>query len=85
NKKKILFDWLNNQLFQWFDKRIIHIDSEIMLKWSKICADHKQTLPIIDSLIAATAISQKMILITRNTRDFNGIGDVILLNPWLDN
>ena len=34
-----------------------------------------------DELIAATALEHDLALVTRNTRDFAGLG-VPLLNPW---
>lgn len=33
------------------------------------------------ALIAATAMHHDLILVTRNVRDFEGMG-VMLLNPW---
>jgi toxin FitB len=37
--------------------------------------------PTVDSLIAATALAYDLTIVTRNTRDFEGIG-ITLLNPW---
>ena len=38
-------------------------------------------LPTVDSLIAATALAYDLTIVTRNTRDFEGIG-ATLVNPW---
>jgi predicted nucleic acid-binding protein len=38
-------------------------------------------LPTVDSLIAATALAYGLTIVTRNTRDFEGIG-ATLVNPW---
>ena len=43
-----------------------------------------QVLHLADSLIAATAKIHNFILVTRNTRDFEGI-EVTLLNPFDEN
>jgi predicted nucleic acid-binding protein len=40
-----------------------------------------RTLPVIDGLLAATALQHDLSLVTRNTRDFEGLG-VRLINPW---
>jgi predicted nucleic acid-binding protein len=39
------------------------------------------TLPVPDGLIAATALEHNLTLVTRNVRDFAGLG-VSLFNPW---
>jgi predicted nucleic acid-binding protein len=36
-----------------------------------------------DGLIAATALEHDLTVVTRNVRDFTGLG-VALLNPWED-
>jgi predicted nucleic acid-binding protein len=38
-------------------------------------------LPAVDSLLAATALAYGLTRVTRNTRDFEGIG-ATLVNPW---
>ena len=38
-------------------------------------------LPVIDTLIAATAITRDLTLVTRNTRDVAATG-VALVDPW---
>jgi len=40
-------------------------------------------LPVIDSLLAATAINHQLTLVTRNESDFSGI-NILLYNPWND-
>jgi predicted nucleic acid-binding protein len=40
-----------------------------------------RTVHMADAMIAATADIHSLILVTRNTRDFKGLG-VLLLNPW---
>jgi predicted nucleic acid-binding protein len=40
-----------------------------------------RSLPVIDTLIAATAIASGLTLVTRNTRDVEATG-VPLVDPW---
>jgi len=52
--------------------------------WGKITAEQKQKgqpMSIMDSLIAATALQHRMVLVTRNVVDFKteALG---ILNPW---
>jgi predicted nucleic acid-binding protein len=75
-------------LRRWFEglrlqyaTRIIAIDSEIAECWGRI--DAKRSMPVVDGLLAATALVRGMILVTRNTRDVRDTG-VQILNPWED-
>jgi predicted nucleic acid-binding protein len=81
-KKTELSIWLTKQIPDGFKNRIIPLDFEFMLEWGRFRAKERRTFPIIDSLIAVTALSRRMILLTRNTRDFEDIGGLNLLNPW---
>ncbi|MDR2542025.1 MAG: type II toxin-antitoxin system VapC family toxin [Treponema sp.] len=81
-KKHDLLIWFNTKLPQWFDGRIISLDTETMSQWGRICACTGRTLPMADSLIASAAITHHMILVTRNTKDFEGIEGITLVNPW---
>jgi predicted nucleic acid-binding protein len=35
-----------------------------------------------DAIIAATALAENFVLVTRNTDDFKNIAGLELLNPW---
>ena len=43
--------------------------------------DRGKPLPNIDGVIAATALEHDLTLVTRNVKDFGGLG-LTLLNPW---
>jgi predicted nucleic acid-binding protein len=81
-KKTALSFWLNDQIPEAFKNRIIPLDFECMMEWGRLRAQAKRTFPVIDSLIAASALSRRMTLVTRNTQDFRDIGGLFLLNPW---
>jgi predicted nucleic acid-binding protein len=70
-KKDKLLDDFNN-LKTIYNDNILNIDIGVIEIWGNIKANSR-TLPIIDSLIAATAISNNLILLTRNVRDFENI------------
>ncbi len=42
----------------------------------------KYGLKTPDAIIAATAIVHKLVLISRNERDFGGVHQLVLINPW---
>ena len=37
-----------------------------------------------DAIIAAIVLANQFILVTRNTKDFEGMEGLVLLNPWLE-
>lgn len=77
------------QLEQWFGDVVQTIDclpwdATISRRWAKLVVDLKQKgdkLPLLDSMIAATALQHDLTVATRNTRDFNKTG-VQVLNPF---
>jgi toxin FitB len=81
-KKHDLYIWLYSKLPEWFNRRIIEIDTEVITEWGKIRAGTERNLPVADSLIAASAITNHTLLVTRNTKDFEDIKGINLLNPW---
>jgi len=81
-KKHELAIWLYSQVTEWFRGRIIDLDVEVLLEWGKLRARANRTMPVLDSLIAAAAITHHMILVTRNVRDFKDIEGINLINPW---
>ena len=81
-KKHELSIWLHTDLSEWFKGRIIELDTESLIEWGKLRALAERTLSAVDSLLAASAIVNHMYIVTRNTKDFNDIAGINLLNPW---
>ncbi len=63
-----------------FADRVLSVDVAVARLWGELSAG--RSLPVIDTLIAATAIGHGLTLVTRNTRDVESTG-VLLLDPWL--
>jgi len=85
SKKEKLLHWLENDLLNRFHKKIIDIDTDIMLQWGVI--NHRlknlgKALPIMDSLIGATSEVNDYILITRNEKDFKNL-NIKIINPFI--
>jgi len=81
-KKHELLLWLHTKLPEWFNGRIISLDTDTMIEWGRIRAKTARTMPVIDTIIASVAITHHMRLVTRNTKDFECIEGIMLINPW---
>jgi predicted nucleic acid-binding protein len=66
----------------FINSSIIHPLNPAVVKLTiKLCRQSKIKLP--DAVIAATALTGRMTLVTRNTEDFKNIAELKLLNPWV--
>ncbi|AEF80081.1 type II toxin-antitoxin system VapC family toxin [Leadbettera azotonutricia] len=81
-KKEELAYWLDSAVPEQFADCILPLDSECMQEWGRMCAKSKRTLPVLDSLIAATALVHRLILLTRNISDFEDIPGLSCISPW---
>lgn len=70
--------WLQ-QVEAAFGSRVLGIDNAISDQWGRISAI--RPIPVIDGLLAATAITNGLTLVTRNDRDVAGVG-ALVLNPF---
>lgn len=80
-RRQRLADWLEADLPAYFAGRILPIDAAVADRWGRLLAEAGRPLPAIDSLLAATAITHGLTLVTRNTRDFQ-IPGLTVLDPW---
>lgn len=76
---EILQNWLIRVREVTFRGRLLMVTPDIAEEAGRILS--LRTRSEADALIAATALNHELILVTRNTADFDDTG-VILLNPW---
>ena len=84
SRRVSLETWLDHELVLRFAGRILVIDQAIADRWGRIAAKavaRKSPLPVIDGLLAATAMQHNLTLVTRNTKDV-AVTDVAVFNPW---
>jgi predicted nucleic acid-binding protein len=78
DKAAALERWLR-QVETAFDGRVLGIDNAVSDQWGRMCAI--RPIPVIDGLLAATAVTNGLTLVTRNDRDIDGLGAKVL-NPF---
>ncbi|EJT01976.1 type II toxin-antitoxin system VapC family toxin [Rhizobium sp. CCGE 510] len=76
---QVLRNWLENAVLTAFSGRILPLDEAAAVQAAQWHVPNPK--PINDAYIAATAFTRRMTLVTRNAKDFEGMG-VALVNPW---
>jgi toxin FitB len=81
-RKRGLVQWAEG-LEADFAGQLLGLDTITLKAWGKLCAKQEAkgfNMDVMDSLLAATALVNHLIVVTRNTADFPA--DVKTLNPW---
>ena len=77
--------WLEVVLPNRFGRNVLDVNLEVADRWGRLSIKQARTPhPIIDSLLAATALTHGLTLVTRDT-DFIGIPGLEIFNPWTMN
>ena len=86
-RRATLEAWLDKDLRERFEERLLAIDHEVADRWGLLTAAARNkgiVLPVIDGLLAATALEHNLTLVTRDTGQIPSMG-VAVFNPWLKN
>ena len=86
-RRATLEAWLDKELRARFEDRILAIDQEVADRWGLLTAAARSNgivLPVIDGLLAATALEHNLTLVTRDTGQIPSMG-VVVFNPWENN
>ena len=71
-----------------FAQRCLSLDARCAPVYGSLAARQQQqgrACSAEDAMIAAIALANQLTLVTRNTKDFEGIESLVLLNPWNEN
>ena len=71
--------WLNNHVRPEFAGRILAVDDVVATRCAHLHVPNRRNE--VDALIAATALVNGLSVVTRNIRDFEGTG-VVVVDPW---
>ena len=79
------------ELLKWYEEllkimagRVLSINARVAEEWGRLQAEARArnvVLPVVDSLLAATARRYQLVLATNNTRDFRDVG-LRIVNPY---
>ena len=85
--RRPIFMNLRDSLVERFGERLVPVSNFVVRHWGLISGHSRRETghppPVIDTLLAATAIEQDLYLVTRNIRDVQSSG-AALFNPWED-
>lgn len=81
SRRQALLDWLEVDLPNYFLGRLLPVDQAVADRWGRLTASAGRPVPVIDGLLAATAAQHDLTLVTRNVKDFAGLG-VTVIDPW---
>ncbi len=73
--------WIDRDVISGREHRLLPISLAVAERWGRLLAEVGRSLPVVYSLIAATALHHDLKLVTRNRRDF-AIPGLIVVNPW---
>ena len=76
--------WVETDLSSLFFGRILPVTRPVAERWGVLEGERQlagRPLNVPDGQIAATALEHRLTLVTRNVRDFAGLG-VTIFNPW---
>lgn len=83
-RRQRLDRWLTTELPERFENRILPIDSTVTDQWGRLLAHSEAAgTPIhsTDALIAATALTHQLRIVTRNVAHFQPTG-IDIICPW---
>ncbi len=74
-------------LAQRFENRMLELRNPVVLAWGRLSGEIRRASghppPVIDTMLAATAIEHELYFVTRNTKDV-GATSAVVFDPWHD-
>jgi toxin FitB len=70
-----------------FEGRCLSLDVNCAAAYGQLAAKQQlngRACSTEDAMIASMALTHKFVLVTRNTKDFDGIADLKIIDPWFE-
>jgi predicted nucleic acid-binding protein len=83
-RQAALMSWLDDELLPGFEDRVLPVDRRVWRRWGLLTGEamaRGRPVPVLDALIAATALERGLSVVTRNTRDYLRLG-APTVDPW---
>jgi toxin FitB len=83
-RRAALSNWLMNDVRPMFDRRVLQVTEDILLKWRELIEEGRKvghTFSQPDLIIAATAIYYGLTVVTRDRSHYDKAGASVI-NPW---
>ncbi|MBF6212604.1 type II toxin-antitoxin system VapC family toxin [Nocardia puris] len=83
-RKRQLVEWLTVALVERFSGRLLPVDETVAQMWGRVLGrahSAGRAIAPADALLAATAESYELEVVTRNVRDFEAVGATVVC-PW---
>ena len=84
NRRAELNDWLTHKVRPMFERRVLAISEDVMLKWRLLVEEGRKvrhTFSQLDLIIAATALHHGLMIVSRDVSDYQK-AHVPVFNPW---
>lgn len=85
-KRREELEGVMNTILSELSSRILPVTADVARVWGEITASGRNrgyTIEVSDGIIAATAMHHGLRVVTRNVKDFEPTG-VLIINPWAD-
>jgi predicted nucleic acid-binding protein len=83
-RRSLLEAWLDTELAARFAGRVLPIDYAVADRWGRLAGEAQGSgapLPVVDGLLAATALHHDLTVVSRNVRDL-AVNGLTSFNPW---
>jgi len=83
-RRKTLQSWVDEELTARFAGRVLDIDRAVASRWGELSGNAERRgkkIPVLDGLLAATALEGGLTVVTENVRHFEAT-ECSVHNPW---